>query len=140
MPIFHCAGCEETEVKESHLCDWTRDRTLDRTRLAHPVSSSRVQRQRAHRCVRPVTGPARSVKLQKSCETREIDQTRWRVRSCVGAYWNRPDAGTMESGQFKRRVRSHGQQRESAVTGCCDRVWSVRPARPVSTQAATTCS
>jgi hypothetical protein len=35
----------------------------------------------------------------------------------VDAYWNRPDAGTVVSGQFKQRVRSRGQQRESVATG-----------------------
>jgi hypothetical protein len=147
-PIFYCAEREETEAKGSHWGDRTRDRTLDRTRLARPVSSSRVQRQRVHRHVRSVMGPARPVKLQRSCKTREVDRTRWRVRSrstgrvrlCVGAYWNRPDAGTVASGQFKWRVQLHGQQRESAATGRCDRVRSVRLMRLVSTQAATTCS
>jgi hypothetical protein len=53
MPIFHCAEREKTEAKGSHWGDQTRDRTLDRTRLARLVSSSRVQRQqRAHRRVR----------------------------------------------------------------------------------------
>jgi hypothetical protein len=114
-----------------------------RVRSAHPAC-----RGSTHRRVRSVTGPARPVKLQRSCETREVDQTRWRVRSrsigrvrsCVGAYWNRPDAGTVASGQFKRRIRSRGQQRESTTTGRCDRVQSVQPARLVSTQAAATCS
>jgi hypothetical protein len=52
---------------------------------------------------------------------------------------DRPDAVTVTSSQFRRRVRSHGQQRDSAATGRCDRVRSVRPARPVNTQVAATC-
>jgi hypothetical protein len=60
--IFHCVRGKETEVKGSHRGDRTLDRTLDRTRPARPVSSSPVQRQRAHRHVRSVTGPARLVK------------------------------------------------------------------------------
>jgi hypothetical protein len=102
---------------------------------AHPAC-----RGSAHRHVRSVMGPARPVKLQRSYETRKVDRTRWRVRSCVGAYWNQPHAGSVASGQFKRRVRSRGQQCDSAATGRCDRVRSVRPTRPVSTQAAATCS
>jgi hypothetical protein len=43
MPILHCVGGEETEAKGSH---WGH-RTLDRTRLARLVSSSRVLRARA---------------------------------------------------------------------------------------------
>jgi hypothetical protein len=43
-PIFHCAGGEETEAKESHWGDQTLDRTLNRTRSRHdrtrPVSDN----------------------------------------------------------------------------------------------------
>jgi hypothetical protein len=48
MPIFHYVGDEETKEKGSHWGDQTLDRTLDRMRLARPVSSSRVQRQGSH--------------------------------------------------------------------------------------------
>jgi hypothetical protein len=39
---FYYAEREETEAKGSHWGDRTRDRTLDRTRLASPVSSSHM--------------------------------------------------------------------------------------------------
>jgi hypothetical protein len=76
----------------------------DRMLGSRPISSSRVQR---------ACTPARPVKPQRSYEAREVDWTRWRVRSRstrrvrsqVGAYWNRPDASTVASGQYKRRVR-----------------------------------
>jgi hypothetical protein len=112
--IFHCAGREETEANEGHRGDRTLDRTqslFDRTR---PVSAQ---------CLRA---------------SWSSDRTRWRVRSrstgrvrsCVEAYWKRPDAGTMASSSSIVRVRSLTRwsvarldQRVRSITG---------PARPVA--------
>jgi hypothetical protein len=63
--IFHCARDKETEAKGSHWGDLTRDRTLDRTRLARPVSSTGRRAGRSarvcDRSVRSLAGPVHPV-------------------------------------------------------------------------------
>jgi hypothetical protein len=65
MPIFHCAEGKETKAKGSHLGDRTRDRTLDRTWLARPVSSTGRHMGRSARVcdwsVRSLVGPTRPI-------------------------------------------------------------------------------
>jgi hypothetical protein len=96
-PIFYCIGGEETKTKGSHWGDRTLDRTLnrtlDQTRLARPVSSSRVQRACAP--ARPVghrTGASgqvpeklRSTRNQSDVVARPvtIDQTRQVMSGCL---------------------------------------------------------
>jgi hypothetical protein len=75
MEIFSKSSWLETEANGGHWGDWTRSRN-DRTR---PVNgSTRLARdtRASHRRVRSITGPARPVKPQRNCETREIDRTR----------------------------------------------------------------
>jgi hypothetical protein len=84
--IFHCAGGEETEAKGSHWGDRTLDRTLDRTRLACPVSSSRVQRARAPaRLVGQAPEKLRSTRNRSDAVVRSvtIDRTRQVVSGCL---------------------------------------------------------
>jgi hypothetical protein len=142
MPIFHCAGREETEVKESHLCDWTRDRTLDRTRLAHPVSSSackgsvrtdvfgRSWDQRVRSSSRKVAKRAKSIRRGGASGhvwvLTGIDRTLalWHPVNSSGASGRmvsnanqrRPDV-VIASGQFDRRVRSVRKQRQLVPNG-----------------------
>jgi hypothetical protein len=89
--IFSKSSWIETEVNGGH---WG-DRMLNRTRSRHdrmrPVSgsSSLARDTRAsHRRVRSVTGLAGPVKSQKNCETREVDRTRWHVRSRSTGRWH----------------------------------------------------
>jgi hypothetical protein len=74
-------------------------------------------------CERACTGA--SGQAPEGQQTQRVDQTRWRiqsrstgrVRSWLGAYWNRPDTGTVASSQYKRRVQSASLQRELQATG-----------------------
>jgi hypothetical protein len=102
------------------------DRTWSRYDRTCPVSgSSKAWDARVlHRRIRSVTGPERPIKSQRNYEAREVDRTRWRVRSqsigrirsCVGAYWKRPDASTMASSLSSVRVRSRFHARGLCVT------------------------
>jgi hypothetical protein len=88
------------------------DRTLNRTQSRHdrtrPVSDS-SSRARGLGFTTGASGQAPEGK-----RTRRVDRTRWCVWSQLDAYWNRPDAGTVASDQFKRRVRSAFQLRDSS--------------------------
>jgi hypothetical protein len=71
--FFTDAGGEETEAKESHWGDWT----LDRTRLARPVSSTdRLTGRSAGVCHWRVRSH-----IQESCARGRFDRTPGRVRS-----------------------------------------------------------
>jgi hypothetical protein len=110
--IFSKSSWIEIEANGGHWGDRTRSQH-DQTRS---VSSSHVLRTRTP--VRPVTrGTDASGQAPEGQQTQRVDQLQWRiwsrstehVRSCVGAYWNRLNADTVASGQFKQRVRSCGQ-------------------------------
>jgi hypothetical protein len=117
--IFSKSSWIETEMNGGHWSDRTLN--LTRSRLTGCVRSVAA----AVRCGSLGFCTSASGQAPEGQRTRRIDWTRWRVRSrltghvwsCLDAYWNRPDAGSMVSDQFKQCVRSRGQQRESVVTG-----------------------
>jgi hypothetical protein len=87
IPIFHCAGGEETEAKGSHwgdrMLDRTLNRTLDWTRLVCLVSSSRMQQARAP--VRPVKPLRNCTRGRSDMVARHvtIDRTRQVTSGCL---------------------------------------------------------
>jgi hypothetical protein len=106
--VFSQSSWIETKVNGGLWGDRTLNRTQSRHDQTRPVSSSRVLRTCAP--ARPVTyGTGVSGQAPEGQQTQRGDRTRWRVRSwstgrvrsCVSVYWNRPDAGTVASGQFK---------------------------------------
>jgi hypothetical protein len=112
-------GWIETEANGGHCGD----QTLDRLGMIEHVRSVTTAVWRVDWGLppaRPITrGTGASGQVPEGQQTQRVDRMRWRVRSrstgcvrsCVGAYWNRPDAGTVASSQFKQRVWSRGQQR-----------------------------
>jgi hypothetical protein len=83
MEIFSKSSWIETEANGGHWGDQTRYRTRSRYDWTRPVSGSGSQARVArvlHQRVRLLAGPARPVKPQRNCETREVDRTRWLTR------------------------------------------------------------